>query len=84
MLTEKAKPTAIITDYTSFGLTELKHVSLSQPLYAATVKLNDADLTKLLEDLSTDNRVVSVDKIDEDSSNSNSTNDGFGTSKPKN
>ncbi len=84
MLTEKAESAAIITDYTSYGLTELKIVSLSQPLYATTVNLNDTDLTRLLEALKADDRIVSADKTEQNPSNSNSTNDGFGTSRPKN
>jgi len=82
-LTEQVKPKAIIADYTSLGLTDLKTASLSQPLYTTTVNLNKPDLTKLINALKADDRVVSVHEP-QNSDNSSSTNTGFGTSRPKN
>jgi len=84
MLTDQAKPAAIIADYTSLGLTELKPSSRSQPLFTATVNLNDSDLEKLIDALKADARVVSVNKAGQNSGNSSSTNTGHGTSRPKN
>lgn len=84
MLTDKARPDAVVADYASLGLTALQPSSRSQPLYISTVNLNDSGLSKLIAALEADERVVSVEEIEQNSSNSSSTNDGFGTSRPKN
>lgn len=83
MLKENSKPASIINDYSDMGLTSLKEANRSQPLYSAQVNLPKTELNQLLKKLSEDPRIVSADIQGSPSPNTNSTNSGFGKSKPQ-
>ena len=83
MVDGNESPRELSKEYQSFGLTELKRSSKSQPLYTAVVELKAKKLSQLVEKLKNDNRIVSVKIIDQELTKSQSTNSSFGTSRPK-
>ena len=85
MLNHQIKPEAIVKDYESRGLTYLKESSRTEPLYFSQVSLSKGKFNSLFIRLKQDDRIVSVVELDQlPEPGTNSTNSGFGKTKPIN
>lgn len=83
MLDSSISPYALTEDFKELGVEKLTLTSKSQPLYSAMVQLPPEEFKKLLEKLQADERVISVKVQDRDLKKSQSTNSGYGKSRPK-
>lgn len=84
-LAAKVKPSSITTEYGSHGVNQLRPTSRSQPLFITSLECSSTELADLIKLMEADKRIMSVKEIEKkEAKNLNSTNSGFGKSKPKN
>ena len=83
ILDPSAVPQELVSEFQALGLEKLARSSKSLPQYATVVNLSKEEFNILMEKLRADQRVLSVKTQDEKLDKSQTTNSGFGKSRPK-